>query len=203
MATAQLTSGKKIIDATQSAVIEAADNVSEVIEKTADQITGHHEAFYQGAEFWVAVAFVITIALLAKPVTSLVKSMLNKRIDGITKRIHDAANLRDDAQKLLAAYEKKFLNAQVEAQNILNKSKKEIEYIKTENLTKLENEMKLKEKEAEERINSSKEKASKEIADLTSELTINAVKAAIISKLDAKAQDNLIDNSIELLTKIK
>lgn len=203
MATEQLTTGKEIIDATQNAVIEAADSVTNIIEKTAGQIDGHHEAFYMEAHFWVAVAFVLTVGLLAKPVSKLIGSMLNKRIDAIAKRIHDAAALKDDAQKLLAAYEQKFLSADDEAKAILDKSKKEIEYIKKENLAKLENEMKLKEKEAEDRINSSKEKASKEISDLTSEFTIQAVKTAIINKLDSKTQDNLIDKSIELLTKLK
>lgn len=203
MATEQLTTGKEIIDATQNAVIEAADSVTNIIEKTAGQIDGHHEAFYMEAHFWVAVAFVLTVGLLAKPVSKLIGSMLNKRIDAIAKRIHDAAALKDDAQKLLAAYEQKFLSADDEAKAILDKSKKEIEYIKKENLAKLENEMKLKEKEAEDRINSSKEKASKEISDLTSEFTIQTVKTAIINKLDSKTQDNLIDKSIELLTKLK
>lgn len=203
MATEQLTTGKEIIDATQNAVIEAADSVTNIIEKTAEHIEGHHEVFYMEAHFWVAVAFVIAVGLLAKPIGKLLNAMLNKRIDAITKRIQDAANLKDDAQKLLAAYEKKFLSADDEAKAILDKSKKEIDYIKKENLAKLENEMKIKEKEAEDRINSSKEKASKEIAHLTSELTIQTVKAAIIKKLDTKTQDNLIDNSIELLTKLK
>lgn len=203
MATEQLTTGKEIIDATQNAVIEAADSVTNIIEKTAEHIEGHHEAFYMEAHFWVAVAFVITVGLLARPVGKLLNVMLNKRIDAITKRIQDAANLKDDAQKLLAAYEKKFLSADDEAKAILDKSRKEIDYIKKENLAKLENEMRIKEKEAEDRINSSKEKASKEIAHLTSELTIQTVKAAIIKKLDTKTQDNLIDNSIELLTKLK
>lgn len=197
------TSGKEIIDATQDAVIKAADNVSNIIENTADKIHGHEEVFYQSPQFWVGISFILVILLLAKPISGLVKSLLNKRIDGITKRIHNAANLRDDAQKLLAEYEKKFLHADEEAKAILKKSQKEIEFIKKENLHKLENEMKNKEKEAEDRINATKEKASKEISDLTSEMTINAVKAAILQNLDSKAQDKLIDNSIELLTKLK
>ena len=107
-----------------------------------------------------------------------------------------------EAQKLLADYEKKFLNADKEAQAILNKSQKEIEYLKKENLAKLEEEMKIKEKEAEDRITASKEKAAREISDLTSELTIKTVKAAIVKNLDAKTQNKLIDDSISLITRL-
>lgn len=187
-----------IIDTAQNAVMDAADNVSEII----GHIDGHDEVFYQSAEFWVGVAFVLVVVLLAKPIGGLVKSMLNKRIDGIAKRIRDAARLRDDAQKLLADYEKKFLNANKEAEAILAKSQREIEYFKKENLSKLEAEMKLKEKDAEDRIKAAKEKAAKEISDLTSELTIQTVKTAIMKNLDNKTQDKLIDASISLITKL-
>lgn len=187
-----------IIDTAQNAVMDAADNVSEII----GHIDGHDEVFYQSAEFWVGVAFVLVVVLLAKPIGGLVKSMLNKRIDGIAKRIRDAARLRDDAQKLLADYEKKFLNANKEAEAILAKSQREIEYFKKENLSKLEAEMKLKEKDAEDRIKAAKEKAAKEISDLTSELTIQTVKTVIMKKIDTKTQDKLIDDSISLITKL-
>lgn len=202
MTTENINSGKEIIDAAQNAVMQAADDVSGIIENTAEQLHGHEEIFYQSAEFWVGVAFVLVVLLLAGPVGRLVRSMLNKRIDNITKRIHDAAELRDEAQKLLADYEKKFLNADKEAQAILNKSQKEIEYFKKENLAKLEEEMKIKEKEAEDRITASKEKAAREISDLTSELTIKTVKAAIVKNLDAKTQNKLIDDSISLITRL-
>lgn len=202
MTTENINSGKEIIDAAQNAVMQAADDVSGIIENTAEQLHGHEEIFYQSAEFWVGVAFVLVVLLLAGPVGRLVRSMLNKRIDNITKRIHDAAELRDEAQKLLADYEKKFLNADKEAQAILNKSQKEIEYLKKENLAKLEEEMKIKEKEAEDRITAYKEKAAREISDLTSELTIKTVKAAIVKNLDAKTQNKLIDDSISLITRL-
>lgn len=202
MTTENINSGKEIIDAAQNAVMQAADDVSGIIENTAEQLHGHEEIFYQSAEFWVGVAFVLVVLLLAGPVGRLVRSMLNKRIDNITKRIHDAAELRDEAQKLLADYEKKFLNTDKEAQAILNKSQKEIEYLKKENLAKLEEEMKIKEKEAEDRITASKEKAAREISDLTSELTIKTVKAAIVKNLDAKTQNKLIDDSISLITRL-
>ena len=202
MTTENINSGKEIIDATQNAIIQAADNISNMIDNTAEQLHGHEEVFYQSAEFWVGVSFVLVVLLLAKPIAGLMRSMLDKRIDGISKRIRDAAELRDDAQKLLADYEKKFLNADKEAQEILAKSQKEIEYFKKENLSKLEAEMKIKEKEAKDRITAAKEKASKEISELTSELTIKVVKAAIVKNLDTKTQNKLIDDSINLISKL-
>ena len=65
MTTENINSGKEIIDAAQNAVMQAADDVSGIIENTAEQLHGHEEIFYQSAEFWVGVAFVLVVLLLA------------------------------------------------------------------------------------------------------------------------------------------
>lgn len=203
MAVEAATPGKEIIDATQNAVIEAAENVANIIDNTAAELDGHHEVFYQSAEFWVAMAFVLVVAALARPIGRTVVALLKKRIARIIARIREASALQEDAQKLLADYEKKFLNAESEAATILKKAEKEVDYFKTESLSKLEQDMRQKEKDAEDRLTSAKEKASQEIASLTSELTIKAVKKALVKHLDDAAQSTLIDNSIALLGKLK
>lgn len=199
----QTTNSTEIIDATQTAVIQAADSVAKVIENTATEISGHHGKIYEGPEFWVAVAFIMVVVLLSRPIGKLVHKMLSKRIETITNRIDEASRLKDDAQKLLVEYEKKYKKADEEAQAILDKSKKEIEYIKDESMKKLEREMAIKEKEAHMRINASQLKASQEISNLTAEMTINAVKIAITKSLTDKSQDKLIDNSIKLISDLK
>ena len=132
MAVEAATPGKEIIDATQNAVIEAAENVANIIDNTAAELDGHHEVFYQSAEFWVAMAFVLVVAALARPIGRTVVALLKKRIARIIARIREASALQEDAQKLLADYEKKFLNAESEAAAILKKAEKEVDYFKTE-----------------------------------------------------------------------
>ncbi len=195
--------GKEIIEATQNAVMEAAQNVSNIIGQTASDMEGPHEAFYMGAEFWVAAAFVLVVVCLARPIGKTVAFMLRKRISNIISRIDEASQLQEDAQKMLAEYERKFLNAQNEADAILKKAQKEVDYFKNESLSKLEQDMKVKTSEADERLNSAKGKASKEITTLTSELTIEIVKQTISNKLGKTEKSKLIDNSIDLLSKIK
>lgn len=106
MAVEAATPGKEIIDATQNAVIEAAENVANIIDNTAAELDGHHEVFYQSAEFWVAMAFVLVVAALARPIGRTVIALLKKRIARIIARIREASALQEDAQKLLADYEK-------------------------------------------------------------------------------------------------
>lgn len=190
---------REIIDATQDAVLNAAGSVANVIENTAHEISGHGEVFYQSAEFWVAVSFVLVVVALGRPVGKIIYSLLKKRGENIADRIREAAKLKEDAQKLLAQYEKKYRQAEQEAQEILSRSEKEINFIKKENMAKLESDMALKEKEAKQRIASAQDEAMQEITKLTAELTIKAVKDALSRNLDDKAQDRLIDESIALI----
>lgn len=194
---------QEIIDATQDAVLNAADNVVSVIENTAHEISGHSEVFYQSAEFWVAVSFVLVVVLLARPVGKIAYRLLKKRGENIAGRIYEVECLKEDAQKLLSEYERKYRKAEQEAQEILARSEREINLLKRENLAKLEDAMANKEREAKARIVSAQEKAVQEIAAQTSSLTISAVKAVLAKTLDERQQDRLIDESIELLGKIK
>lgn len=202
MALEQATTGKELIEATQNVVIETADSIAGLIETTAHDIHGQ-EAFYEHPTFWVAVSFVLVILVLGRPVGKLVKKMLEKRIENIISRISEAANLKDDAQKLLVEYERKFVNAEIEAGKILQRSQKEIELLKKENLDKLKNDMAIKEKEAENRLTAARNEAMSEIAGLTSELTVKAVRKVISDKLSEKTQNELIEQSIAKIANLK
>jgi F-type H+-transporting ATPase subunit b len=170
---------------------------TEAVGAIAEEPHGHHdEPFYMGAEFWVAVSVVLVIVLLFKPVGKIMGAMMRKRIDGIVSRIDEVDQLKLDAEKLLAEYEKKFAGATKEADEILEKSKREMAIIKKDSMEKLERELKNKEKDAASRIERASRKAVSEIATLSSELAIETVKMAVKKKLDSKAQDKLIEASI-------
>lgn len=194
--------GKELIEATQNAVMNAASNVGNMIEEAHASLP-HAEPFYMEAEFWVGLAFVTVIITLARPIGKILSSMIHKRIENIRQRIDESEELLEDAQKLLSEYERKYHNAKKEAQAIVEKSQKQINYIKTENLCKLEQDMKNKEKDAADRIHASQENAGRELASLMSKTTIQIVKQAVNDNLSAKAQDKLIDNSISLIGRMK
>ena len=201
MTTETITTGKDIINATQNAVIEAAENVAEMMENP-DPIPVHeHEAFYQGAEFWVAVAFVVTVTLLSRPIGKMLKGMISKNIDSIRNQLDEAEQLQTDAEKLLASYERKFRNVNDEAAAILKKSQNEIEYLKKASLSRLEQDMAQKEKDVTEKLQGAKDSALQEISAVASGLSIKAVKTIVQNNLKDKDIDKLIDTSISKIDK--
>src|SRR5215470_15971386 len=74
----------------------------------------------QMAEFWVAVAFgVFVLILLYYRVPTLVAKSLDDRAEAIRKELDEARRLREEAQNLLADYQKKHRNVGQEADSIL------------------------------------------------------------------------------------
>ena len=188
----------EFINATQDAVLNAVN----VIESTAHEFSlHHHEPFYLSAEFWVAMSFVLTVLVLIRPVgKAFVKGMKN-RSKAISKRIGDAVALKEEAQKMLAEYERKLRGAEKEVKDILLRSEREIEMIKKDTLAKLDAEMIAKEHEAKTRLKTAEEKASREVAFKTADITMAIVKNILDSSLDDKALNQMIDISIEDLQK--
>lgn len=193
----QVNSGKEFIDMTQNAVVNVTDTLISDVSLPAHE----YAVFYENPVFWVGLSFVLVVLFLAKPVGKIAKQMLQNRVDGIIKQINDAANLKDDAQKLLVEYERKFVNADAEANAILQKSAKEIELLKKESLEKLKAEMAIKEKETDERLKAAQSEVMSEIVNMTSDVTIKTLKTVLSEKLNDKMQDELIEKSIKSISK--
>ena len=202
MTTETLNTSSDIINATQNVVIEAVENVAEMIENPNPIPAPAHEVFYKGAEFWVAVAFVVTVLLLCRPIFKVIKNMISKNIDAIQNRIDNAAQLQEDAEKLLASYERKFRNAKKEAEAILKKSQNEIDYFRKASLSRMEQEVAQKEKDMAEKLQNAKASALQEISEAAGNLSIKAVRELLQTKLNNKDIDALIDNSIKKLDKV-
>ena len=198
----KINTGKELLDATQNAVIEAAENVSNILEEHQVITETEHEIFYLGAEFWVAVAFVLTILLLSRPIYKAIRAMTTQRIEYIRRRLENAEQLQNDAENLLASYERKFRHVNQEAADILKKSQNEIDYLRNASLSRMEQEMKDKEKETADKLIEAKHKASQEIASLASNLSLKAVRKIIQNKLRDNDISLLIDKSIHNLEKI-
>ena len=193
----------EILDATQDAVLGAAESVASALENTAQELSSHgHEAFYLEAEFWVGAAFVLVILALARPVGRAVLGLLRSRGEQIAKRISDAVNLKEDAQKLLAEYEKKFRGAEKEAAEMLQRSEHEVDVLKKDTLLKLEADMQKREQETKAHLELAEVEAANEVAAKTADMTLSAVKNILAKKMDNKAHDRFIDEAIKGLEKI-
>ena len=97
----------------------------------------------QTAEFWVAVAFFLFVGmLLYYGVPGLIGKALDDRAEEIKKNIDDARKMREEAQSLLAEYQRKSAEAQSEAQKIVAQARHEGELLRAEAERKAEEKQK-------------------------------------------------------------
>lgn len=196
--------GKELIDATQEAVIGAVSDVENIIQTTTAEIAGgHHEVFYQSAEFWVGMAFVVVVAALFYPIKKVLQGMLQKRIEGVVSQLDEAAALRDESRKLLADYEQRMDDIKSSSDAVVQKARKEAAAFRGREINKLEKELAAQEKYTDEIIQAYKDKMVAESAHLVAGKTIEILRRAIKDNLTEEAKSAMIDASIQTIANLK
>lgn len=194
----------EIIDATQNAIIGAAENISEAL-TTETQVPEHTQEPelppYLEAEFWVGMAFVLVVVSIIKPVWRALKGVLEKNISTVVDNINNAAKLRDDAQALLADYEHRCADLDKRLSDINGQTEKNIASYRQAELTKLQNELYKREKEVVERINRATEQAKNDINSSISKYSVALVTKAVKKYLSPTEQSAMIDAAIQDLDK--
>ena len=109
--------------------------------------------------------------------------------------------MRDDAQELLAQYERKFATTEAEVAEILKQAEKNIANQKKNDLAQLKENTIVKEKEIKRRILSSTENAMTEINQSVARSSVELAKKAILQHIEKADKRALIDNAIASLDK--
>jgi len=151
---------------------------------------------FANTDFWVAVSFVVFASVVFKLSRKAVISALDERIEKIKTDIETAENLRVEAQELLAQYQRKQRDAEIEAAKILENAKHNADQIKKEASKELKASVRRKEKQLAERIERMKQSAVEEIQAYAADLAIEATREIIVNNLDKKSNDNLVDTAI-------
>ena len=154
--------------------------------------------FFGHAESWVLVAFILFIALLVYlKVPAMLAKMLDERSAKIAKDLEEAAKLREEAQALLSEYQKKRVEAEKDAANIVAQAKVEAQSYAEEMRRKLGEMLERRTKQAEQKIAQAEATAVKEVRAHTTDAAIAAA-TAMLSQATARAQgDKLIEESID------
>jgi F-type H+-transporting ATPase subunit b len=151
------------------------------------------------AEFWVLLAVVIFLIIVWKPGKRAVIGALDARAQRIRQELDAARNLRDEAQRALAAYQKQQQEGAAEAQSIIAHAKEEAERIATQSLRDLDDALRRRQVLAQERIAQEEAKALAEIRSIAVDIAISAARQVIAASLDERRGAALIDDAIAAL----
>ncbi len=168
----------------------------------AETAAEHHaEPFYTTAEFWVALGFVLFVALVARTAVRVVSVALDERAKRIKEQIDDAARLAEEAQQLLATYERKQREASEEAEAIVDNARREADRLAERAAQDLERSLARREELAMERIAQAEQAALADIRSRTVEIAMSATRQLLVERLTAAQANSLIDHAIEELPK--
>ncbi|PWC87355.1 F0F1 ATP synthase subunit B [Azospirillum sp. TSO5] len=152
-------------------------------------------------EFWVAIAFVIFVALVWKKASAAIGTMLDGRAERIRSELDEAERLHKDAQALLNGYQSRLADAQKEAEAVLAHAREEAARLRSQAGSDLEASLKRRETQAMDRIAQAEAAALAEVRNLTVDIAIGASKRVLSGGLPAAQADKLIEQSIGELPK--
>lgn len=148
-------------------------------------------------DFVVLLAFLLFIAVLFYfNVPSLIGGMLDKRAEGIKTELEEARQLREDAQSLLASYERKQKEVQEQADRIVAAAKQEASAAGEQAQADLAKSVERRLAAAQEQIGSAEAAAIKEVRDQAIAIAIAASRDIIGKQMTATEGNKLIDDGI-------
>lgn len=149
------------------------------------------------AEDWVAVAFVIMLAVFVYfGIHRTVLRALDHRRDRIKNELDDARKLKDEAAKLLADYRSRRESAVREADEIISSAKAEAERIATEAKARMEEFVARRTKMAETKIAQAEAQALADVRSAAADAAVAAASKILSDTVKGTSADALINQGI-------
>lgn len=153
--------------------------------------------FLNNTDIVVTIAFVIFVGiLLVLGVPGIIGKMLDARADKIRGEIDEAKKLREEAQSLLASFERKHKDVEVQSKRIIDTAREEAEAAAVQAREDLERAVARRVKAAEEQIAAAEASAVSEVKDRAVIVAMEAARSIIAKDLKAADSNDLIDAAI-------
>ena len=145
--------------------------------------------------FWVAVAFFIFVVFSYKKAKKVLIESLDKRIEGIKKRINEAKELKKDAESNLNEAKKNLKKMIDDKKRIINEANEEAKNLENRLLNEEKKYSERFKKRIDDRIEQSKKQAIGDIKEIALDISIKSIKDLLNNQKETK-DDQLISKSI-------
>ena len=147
-------------------------------------------------EFWVAAAFVLFFVAFGRKLWSALTAKLDERAQRIRAELDEAVRLREEAQELLAGYQRRQREATTEAEQILEHARAEAGRMIEEAKGRIADQLARRERLAEAKIAQAEARALDEIRAHVVDLAIAATAKVLADGLDDAQSHKLVDDAI-------
>lgn len=150
------------------------------------------------ATFWALVSLIIFFAVVFYfKVPALIGKSLDQRSNRIRDELEDARKLREEAQQLLAEFQRKRKEAEKDALDIVNAAKHEAELLLADAKQKTEDYVARRTALAEQKIGQAERDAVNEVRANAVDIAVEASRTLLANKVDAKMDANLFKASLQ------
>lgn len=151
-------------------------------------------------DFVVAVSFLLFVGVLFYyKVPSLLGGLLDKRAEGIQSELDEARALREEAQSLLASYERKKLEVQDQADRIVAAAKESAAEAAEQAKADLAKSIERRVQAAADQIESAEASAVKKVRDEAARIAVSAAGEVIAKEMSAAKAGTMIDDAIKVV----
>jgi len=148
-------------------------------------------------EFWVAVAFIILMALFVyMGVPKTVLKALDHRAERIKAELDEARRLQEEAAQVLEQYKARRASAEREAQDIVAAAKAEATRIAADAKAKMEDFVARRTKTAETKIALAEAQALADVRAAAANAAVTAASAVLSQSVKGEVAENLLSKGI-------
>lgn len=149
------------------------------------------------ATFWATVCLIIFLVLITVlKVPAMIAKVLDGRIAKIEADLEEAKRLREEAQALLAEYERKRTAAESEAEEIIAAAREDAERLTVEAQAALEDLVARRTRAVEDKIAQAEAQALAEVRSRSADLAVEAARLLLADKVKQDGSA-LVDQSIK------
>ena len=148
-------------------------------------------------DFVVLLGFLLFLGVLAYfKVPGMLGGLLDKRAEGIRDELDEARALREEAQTLLASYERKSREVADQAERIIAHAKQEAELAAEQAKAEMQDTVTRRVAAAQSQLASAEASAIKEVRDTAAQLAVAAARDVVADQMTAASAGKLIDDAI-------
>ncbi len=148
--------------------------------------------------FWAFVGLILffIVIFLAGAPSAMLKA-LDSRAEGIRNELDEARRLREEAQEMLASYERRQREAAEEAERIIAQAKADAERLREQARSDLQDMLARRADMAEQRIAQAEAQAAKEVRAMAADLAVEAASALLQDKLTKTQRNALVKADVK------
>jgi F-type H+-transporting ATPase subunit b len=152
----------------------------------------------EDATFWAMIGLFLFLGLIIyMKVPGKLVGALDNRAETIRTELEQARKLREDAQALLAEYQRKAREAEAEVEEIIDQARREAEAFGSEAKKRVEDYVVSRTKMAEGKIAQAEAQAIREVRSLSADVAIGAAQRILAARARGAAAEGLIKQAID------